>query len=131
MMTELPPHHPTLVLRPTMALSWQDIRDIWDYRELLWILALRDVRVQYKPASLGNLMSEGMFSMDFVISALDPVIIHVLKRGLFTFSVHDPVEGDSVRGMYAGPVPGAARPMLPWKTESLGTVVNLQGQGKR
>jgi len=36
-----------------MALSWQDIRDIWDYRELLWILALRDVRVRYKQASLG------------------------------------------------------------------------------
>lgn len=52
-MTELPSHHPTLVLRPTMALSWQDIRDIWAYRELLWILALRDVRVRYKQASLG------------------------------------------------------------------------------
>jgi lipopolysaccharide transport system permease protein len=45
------PH--VLVLRPTAALSWQDFRDAWDYRELLWILALRDVRVRYKQTSLG------------------------------------------------------------------------------
>jgi lipopolysaccharide transport system permease protein len=43
----------TLVLRPTTALSWQDFRDVWAYRELLWILALRDVRVRYKQTSLG------------------------------------------------------------------------------
>jgi lipopolysaccharide transport system permease protein len=42
-----------LVLRPTTPLSWQEIEDAWDYRELLWILALRDVRVRYKQASLG------------------------------------------------------------------------------
>ena len=42
-----------LVLRPTAALSWQDFKDAWAYRELLWILALRDVRVRYKQAVLG------------------------------------------------------------------------------
>ena len=42
-----------LVLRPTTALSWQDFRDAWAYRELLWILALRDVRVRYKQAAIG------------------------------------------------------------------------------
>ncbi len=42
-----------MVLRPTTALSWQDFRDVWSYRELLWILALRDVQVRYKQASLG------------------------------------------------------------------------------
>ncbi len=52
-MIELPSQHRTLILRPTAALSWQDVRDTWDYRELLWILALRDVRVRYKQASLG------------------------------------------------------------------------------
>jgi lipopolysaccharide transport system permease protein len=46
-------HTRTLVLRPLTALSWQDLQDAWDYRELLWILALRDVRVRYKQASLG------------------------------------------------------------------------------
>jgi lipopolysaccharide transport system permease protein len=42
-----------LVLRPAKALSWQDFVDAWDYRELLWILAVRDVKVRYKQASLG------------------------------------------------------------------------------
>jgi lipopolysaccharide transport system permease protein len=42
-----------LVLRPTTSLTWQDVRDAWDHRELLWILARRDVQVRYKQASLG------------------------------------------------------------------------------
>jgi lipopolysaccharide transport system permease protein len=45
----------TLVLRPTTALSWQDFVDLWDYRELLFILAIRDVKVRYKQASIGVL----------------------------------------------------------------------------
>jgi lipopolysaccharide transport system permease protein len=52
-MSNLPSQPRTLILRPTTALSWQDLRDTWDYRELLWILALRDVKVRYKQASLG------------------------------------------------------------------------------
>lgn len=41
------------MLRSATALSWQDFRDAWDYRELLWILALRDVKVRYRQAVLG------------------------------------------------------------------------------
>jgi lipopolysaccharide transport system ATP-binding protein len=74
----------------------------------------------------GNFLSEGMFSVDFAISTLDPVIVHVHERGLFAFSVHDAAEGDSARGIYAGPFPGAVRPMFPWKTEPLGSVLSLK-----
>ena len=74
-------------------------------------------------------MSEGMFSVDIAISTVDPVIVHVLERGLFSFRIHDPGEGDSARGIFAGPVPGAVRPMLPWRTELLGTVVSLREGG--
>jgi lipopolysaccharide transport system permease protein len=42
-----------LILRPRTALSRQDLVDVWNYRELLFILALRDVRVRYKQAALG------------------------------------------------------------------------------
>jgi lipopolysaccharide transport system permease protein len=42
-----------LLLRPETALSRQDLMDVWSYRELLWILALRDVKVRYKQTSLG------------------------------------------------------------------------------
>jgi lipopolysaccharide transport system permease protein len=44
---------PELVLRPTAALRAHDLWEIWEYRELLWILALRDISIRYKQASLG------------------------------------------------------------------------------
>ena len=74
----------------------------------------------------GNFMSEGIFSIDFAINTLDPVIIHLQERGLFAFTINDALEGDSARGAYAGTFPGAVRPILPWKTESLGSVVSLK-----
>ena len=42
-----------LVIKPDSHLSLQPVRDIWDSRELLWILALRDVQLRYKQAFLG------------------------------------------------------------------------------
>lgn len=42
-----------VVIRPRAAISLADARDLWRYRELLWTLALRDVRVRYKQAALG------------------------------------------------------------------------------
>jgi lipopolysaccharide transport system permease protein len=42
-----------LVIRPESVLSLQELRDVWEARELLVILALRDVSVRYKQASLG------------------------------------------------------------------------------
>jgi lipopolysaccharide transport system ATP-binding protein len=74
----------------------------------------------------GNFMAEGMFSIDFAISTLDPMIIHLHERGLFSFRIHDPAEGDSARGVFAGPFPGAVRPMLPWSIEALGSVLSLK-----
>lgn len=36
--------------------SWRlDLRELWEYRELLWILALRDIKVRYKQTVLGVL----------------------------------------------------------------------------
>jgi lipopolysaccharide transport system permease protein len=42
-----------LIIRPETRLSWQHLRDVWDSRELLFILARRDVSVRYKQAVLG------------------------------------------------------------------------------
>lgn len=42
-----------MVLRPVRALSLQDFADAWNYRELLWTLALRDVKVRYKQTIFG------------------------------------------------------------------------------
>src|SRR5947209_3912131 len=42
-----------LVLGPTSAFSLDELRSLWDYRELFWTLGLRDVAVRYKQALLG------------------------------------------------------------------------------
>lgn len=42
-----------LVLRPISPWSLRELRDLWDYRELFWILAIRDVAVRYKQSALG------------------------------------------------------------------------------
>lgn len=42
-----------LVIRPTSTISPRDLADVWRYRELLWTLASRDVRVRYKQAAFG------------------------------------------------------------------------------
>jgi lipopolysaccharide transport system ATP-binding protein len=74
----------------------------------------------------GNFLSEGMFSLDVAISTVTPLIVHVHERGLLTLNVVDPGEGDSLRGDFAGDIPGAVRPTLPWKTERLGEILNLK-----
>ena len=42
----------TIVRRTT---GWQlvDLRELWRYRELLWILCQRDIKVRYKQTALG------------------------------------------------------------------------------
>jgi homopolymeric O-antigen transport system permease protein len=42
-----------LVIRPHAAISLGDLADLWRFRELLWMLAMRDVRVRYKQAAFG------------------------------------------------------------------------------
>ena len=49
--------------------------------------------------------------------ALDPVVVHFYERDAVAFQVIDSLDGDSVRGDYAGPYPGVVRPELRWTTE--------------
>jgi len=42
-----------LKLRPKVGWQPVDFAELWHYRELLWILALRDIRVRYKQTALG------------------------------------------------------------------------------
>jgi lipopolysaccharide transport system permease protein len=41
------------VTKPKVGWQPADLGELWRYRELLWILALRDVRVRYKQTALG------------------------------------------------------------------------------
>ena len=41
------------VTKPSVGWQPADLGELWRYRELLWILAMRDVRVRYKQTALG------------------------------------------------------------------------------
>ena len=44
---------PVLVLQPSTGFARLNLRDMWDYRELLYFLVWRDVKVRYKQTALG------------------------------------------------------------------------------
>ena len=72
---QLPINHgpePVLTIRPSSG--WQSLRlsEIWQYRDLLWVLAQRDIRLRYKQTILGvvwvvlqPLISAGIFAFVF------------------------------------------------------------------
>src|SRR3989338_3997108 len=43
----------TKIIRPRKTLSWNDLQELWDYRELLYFFALRDIKVKYKQTIVG------------------------------------------------------------------------------
>jgi lipopolysaccharide transport system permease protein len=53
-MTELTKHEPTTVyIKPTKGLAALNLRDLWIYRELIYFMVWRDVKVRYKQTLLG------------------------------------------------------------------------------
>ena len=47
------PPPPTVVIQPTRGLSALHLRAVWQYRELLYFLVWRDLKVRYKQTALG------------------------------------------------------------------------------
>lgn len=63
---------PTIVIQPSKGWRALDLRELWRYRELVYFLALRDVKVRYKQTALGvtwvllqPLLAMGIFSIVF------------------------------------------------------------------
>lgn len=55
-MTDLPipsPSSDTILIRPSRGWSALNLRDLWHYRELVFFLIWRDVKVRYKQTALG------------------------------------------------------------------------------
>jgi lipopolysaccharide transport system permease protein len=53
-MTELVKHEPTTIyIKPTTGLAALNLRDLWTYRELVYFMIWRDIRVRYKQTMLG------------------------------------------------------------------------------
>jgi lipopolysaccharide transport system permease protein len=63
---------PTIVIQPSRGWRALDLRELWRFRELVFFLALRDVKVRYKQTALGvawvllqPLLAMGIFSIIF------------------------------------------------------------------
>ena len=50
-----PPATPLTVLRPRSGWQVVDLAELWRFRDLLWIFALRDIKIRYKQTMLGAL----------------------------------------------------------------------------
>lgn len=46
---------PVFLIKPTRGFAYLAIKELWEYRELLYFLAWRDVKVRYKQTALGVL----------------------------------------------------------------------------
>lgn len=53
-MTEITKHEPTTIyIKPSTGLAALNLRDLWTYRELVYFMIWRDVKVRYKQTMLG------------------------------------------------------------------------------
>jgi lipopolysaccharide transport system permease protein len=73
--------------------GWEpiDLRELWRYRELFWVLALRDLKVRYKQAALGTawvvlqpLLTTGAFT--FVFGSLGQMPSDGAPYAVFAYS---------------------------------------------
>jgi lipopolysaccharide transport system ATP-binding protein len=64
----------------------------------------------------GNFLAEGAFVVDAAVTTFIPFNVHFHESSTIAFQVVDSIDGDSVRGDYAGTLPGVVRPMLKWET---------------
>jgi lipopolysaccharide transport system ATP-binding protein len=64
----------------------------------------------------GNFLAEGTLLVDSWLGNSDPHIPFCWLRDVVAFQVIDSLDGDTARGDYAGPMPGAVRPLLKWTT---------------
>lgn len=64
----------------------------------------------------GNFLAEGSFVVDAAVTTFIPFNVHFHESQAIAFQVVDSIDGDSVRGDYAGNLPGVVRPILEWQT---------------
>jgi lipopolysaccharide transport system permease protein len=48
-----PPQRSTVIIRPTKGWAVLNLRELWQYRDVLVMLALRDIKLRYKHTALG------------------------------------------------------------------------------
>ena len=65
----------------------------------------------------GNFWAEGMVFVEACINTINPWKVQISVPDVVAFQVIDTMEGDSVRGDYAGNLPGIVRPIFRWSTD--------------
>ena len=86
-----PPPAATVRLKIRPKVGWQaiDFAELWHYRELLWILAQRDIKVRYKQTVLGAAWAviQPLFTMGvyLIIGSLGSLGSDGIPRPLFYF----------------------------------------------
>lgn len=105
----------TIEIKPSSGWGWPDLREIWDYRELLWVLTVRDLQVRYKQTLIG---------VAWVL--LQPIVTMIVFTLIFGKLANMPSDGI--------PYPVFVMcALLPWQlfakalTEGSGSMVTLQG----
>src|SRR5947208_10836272 len=69
---DVPAHEPFLIIKPTRGWSALNLKEVWQFRDLLMTLAGRDLKLRYKQTALGiiwvvlqPLMAAGVFAFVF------------------------------------------------------------------
>lgn len=73
---------PVIVIRPSRGRARLDLRSLWSYRELLYFLVWRDVRVRYKQTVIGAGWA-----------ILQPVLTAAIFTVIFGYFAHIPSDG--------------------------------------
>ena len=70
----------------------------------------------------GNFLNEGLYTVEVAVTSLgmvgaQKVVPQAAVAEAVSFHVHDPGEGDSAKGRFAGQFRGVVRPLLEWTSE--------------
>ena len=83
--TKTPPHEPTTVyIKPSKGFAALNLRDLWIYRELVFFMIWRDIKVRYKQTLLGALWAiiQPVMTMLVFNFLLSRGVIKVLSDGI-------------------------------------------------
>src|SRR5688572_28628518 len=85
------PGHPVVVIEPRASWTALSFRELWSYRELLYFLTWRDVKIRYKQTALGAAWAilQPVFTMiifTFIFSRIARIQSDGIPYPIFTYA---------------------------------------------
>ena len=110
-LTTKPQQEEVLILRPSHGWSALNLRDLWKYRELIYFLTWRDIKVRYKQTILGAAWAViqplvNMVVLTIIFGRLANMSTEGIPRPIFTFTALLPW------GLFSKALSDAGRSML-------------------